>query len=145
MMIYKKLEENPKLWLFLTIFWMLFIFVLSTNHFSSERTTSKIDTKFPLRSSAHLFVYFVLGFLASGAVKHNFNWKHKLFITLFFCLFYAFTDELHQHFETERRFRLMDIATDTTGALGGILLYNFLYLRLISGYLSRKKSDFIRK
>lgn len=122
-MVFKKLKENPKLWLGLTIVWMVFIFVLSTNYFSSERTTDKLDTNIPLRSLAHLFVYFVLGFLASGAVKLNFNWKHKLLITLVFCVFYAFTDELHQHFETERRFRLIDLATDSVGAFAGILFY----------------------
>lgn len=108
----------------MTIVWMVVIFVLSTNHFSSERTTAKIDTHIPLRSLAHLFVYFVLGFLVSGTVNLNFNWKHKLLITLLFCVFYALTDELHQHFETERRFRLIDIATDSIGSFAGILFYN---------------------
>ena len=123
-MIYKKLEENPKLWLYLTIIWMVFIFVLSTNYFSSEITTAKIDTNIPLRFLAHLFVYFVSGFLASGAISLNFNWTHKLLITLLFCIFYAFTDELHQFFEPERRFRLIDLATDSVGAFVGILLYH---------------------
>lgn len=122
-MVFKKLKENPKLWLGLTIVWMVFIFVLSTNYFSSGRTTAKIDTEIPIRLLAHLFVYFVLGFLASGAVKLNFNWKHKLLIALLFCVFYAFTDELHQHFEAERRFRLIDLATDSIGAFAGILFY----------------------
>lgn len=122
-MILNKLENHPKLWLFLTFVWMVFIFVLSTNYFSSERTTAKIDTNFPLRVLAHLFVYFVLGFLSSGSVKLNFNWKQKLLIALLFCVFYAFTDELHQYFETERRFRLIDLATDSAGALAGILFY----------------------
>ncbi len=119
-----KLANHPQLWLFLTFVWMVFIFVLSTNHFSSGRTTAKIDTEIPLRLLAHLFVYFVLGFLASGAVKLNFRWKHKLLIALLFCVFYAFTDELHQHFEAERRFRFIDIATDSVGAFAGILLYH---------------------
>ncbi len=118
-----KLANHPKLWLFLTIIWMVFIFVLSTNHFSSGRTTAKIDAEIPIRLLAHLFVYFVLGFLSSGAVKLNFNWKHKLLITLLFCIFYAFTDELHQFFEIERRFRFIDIATDSVGAFAGILFY----------------------
>ena len=122
-MIFKKLEENPKLWLGLTIVWMVIIFFLSTNYLSSERTTAKIDTTIPFRDLAHLFVYFVLGFLASGAVNLNFNWKHKLLISLLFCIFYAFTDELHQYFETERRFGLIDIATDSVGACVGILFY----------------------
>jgi len=123
-MIFKKLEDHPKLWLGLTLVWMIVIFIFSTNFFSSERTTAKIDTSIPLRSLAHLFVYFVLGFLVSRAVKLNFDWKHKLLAAFFFCLFYAFTDKLHQFFETERRFRLIDIATDTIGSFAGILLYN---------------------
>lgn len=125
-MIFNKLENRPKLWLVLTFVWMVFIFVLSTNHFSSGRTTAKIDTEIPLRLLAHLFVYFVLGFLVSGAVKLNFNWKHKLLIALLFCVFYAFTDELHQHFEAERRFRLIDLATDSVGAFTGILFYRII-------------------
>ena len=121
----EKQEHRPQLWLILTIIWMAVIFVLSTNYFSSARTTAKIDTDIPLRFLAHLFVYFVLGFLSSGAVKHNFNWKHKLLITLLICIFYAFTDELHQHFETERRFRFVDIVTDSAGAAMGIIFYKF--------------------
>ncbi len=136
-----KLANHPKLWLILTTVWMAVIFMLSTNYFSSERTPSKIDTNIPLRSLAHLFVYLVLGFLASGAVNLNFNWKHKLLITLLFCIFYAFTDELHQFFEIERRFRFIDIATDTVGAFAGILFYNFLYLKLHNRYVSRSQSD----
>lgn len=119
----KKLTNRPKLWLILTTIWMAVIFMLSTNYFSSERTTANIDTEIPLRLLAHLFMYFVLGFLSSGSVKLNFNWKHKLLITLLFCIFYAFTDELHQHFEAERRFRLIDLATDSLGAFAGILFY----------------------
>lgn len=34
--------------------------------FSLERTTAKINTNFPLRSMAHLFVYLVLGFLVGA-------------------------------------------------------------------------------
>ncbi len=125
----------------MTIVWMIVIFVLSTNHFSSERTTAKIDIDIPLRFLAHLLVYFVFGFLASGTVNLTFNWKHKLLITLLFCVFYAFTDELHQFFETERRFRLIDILTDTVGALAGILFYNFLFLKLLNRNVSRSKFD----
>ncbi len=139
-MVFKKLEDHPKLWLGLTIVWMIVIFVLSTDYFSSERTTAKIDTDIPLRTLAHLFVYFVLGFLVSGAVNLNFNWKHKLLTALLFCIFYAFTDELHQLFEAERRFRLIDIATDTAGALAGILFYNFFYLKILKTFISKSKS-----
>ena len=124
-MIDKKRRENPKMWLGLTFAWMGVIFVLSTNYFSSERTTALLNTHLPLRALAHLIVYFVLGFLASRAVKLNFNWKYKLLITLLFCIVYAFTDELHQHFETERRFRFIDILTDSAGAFAGILFEKF--------------------
>ena len=125
----------------MTIVWMIVIFVLSTNHFSSERTTAKIDIDIPLRSMAHLFVYFVLGFLASGTVNLNFNRKHKLLFSLLFCLFYAFTDELHQFFETERQFRMSDIAIDSVGAVAGILFYDFLYVKLLNSHVSRSQSD----
>lgn len=136
-----KPENHPKLWLGLMIAWMIVIFVLSSNYFSSGRTTAKIDTNIPLRLFAHLFVYFVLGFLVSGAVNLNFNWKHKLLTALLFCVFYAFTDEVHQRFEPERRFRLIDIATDTVGALAGILFYNFLYLKHLNRRVSKSQSD----
>ena len=141
-MILKELDNHPKLWLIMTIVWMTAIFIFSTNHFSSERTTDKIDTGIPLRLMAHLFVYFVLGFLSSSTVNLNFNWKHKLFIALLFCVFYAFTDEFHQFFETERRFRLIDITTDTVGALTGILFYNFLYLKLINRLISKSRVQY---
>ena len=134
----KKLDHYPKFWLWGTIFWMAVIFVLSTNLFSAQRTTDKIDTEIPLRNIAHLVVYFILGFLSSGAVRLNFSWKQKWLITLFFCIFYAFTDEVHHFFELERRFRFIDIAIDSVGAFAGILFYNLLYLKLFKSRILRK-------
>ena len=110
-----------------TILWMIIIFILSTTYFSSQRTAhilDRISTEINFRFLAHLIVYTIFGFLASGAIQTNFSWKNKFLITLIVCILYAIMDEFHQNFEPERKFRLIDIKTDTVGAFVGILLYH---------------------
>ena len=82
------------------------------------------------RFIAHLLVYFILGFLASGAIRLNFTWKQKFIISLLFCILYSLSDEFHQHLVPERRFRLIDLSYDVLGSLAGILTYYCVYLRL---------------
>lgn len=81
---------------------------------------------------AHFIVYFILGFLSSGAIRSNFTWKNKFFITLLICVLFALTDELHQYLEPERVARMIDVVLDSASALAGIGFYFLFYLKLIT-------------
>ena len=120
-------NKFPRLWMAAVFLWMLVIFILSTSFFSSEQT-DKIDAPFNIRFLAHIVVYCILGFLASGAVELHSSWKHKFLITLTFCVIYALTDELHQYFEPNRAARLQDVIKDGVGAFLGILIHRRFYL-----------------
>jgi len=132
-MFIEKLDSRPKLWLWLTILWMILIIILSTPLFTPQKTanyTDKITTEINFRFIAHLMVYFVLGFLASGAIRLNSSWKNWLVMSIAICISYGVFDEIHQYFEPGRRLRLIDIATNIFGALIGILGHYFVFLRL---------------
>lgn len=132
-MLLEKLDNHPKLWLRLTILWMILIIILSTPLFTPQKTakyTDKITTEINFRFIAHLMVYFILGFLVSGAVRLNFIWKSKLVMSIAICILFSIFDEFHQYFEPGRRLRLIDIGTDSIGSLVGISVHYFVYLRL---------------
>ena len=111
------------------------MFVLSTTPFSGKRVsryTDWISTEIDFGLIAHFIVYFILGFLSSGAVRSNFNWKNKFLIILLICVLYAVTDEIHQYFEAERVARPIDVVLDSASALAGIGFYFLVYLKLIN-------------
>ncbi len=129
----EKFDNCPKYWLILSILWMIVIFILSTSLFSPQRTakvTDKITTEINFRFIAHLIVYFILGFLASGAIRLNFSFNNKFLFTMLACCLYGVFDEFHQYFEPARKFRLIDIITNSGGSSLGILSYYLVYLRL---------------
>ncbi len=126
-------DNYRKYWLILSIFWMIFIFILSTSLFSPQSTakvTDKITTEINFRFIAHLVVYFILGFLASGSIRLNFSFNNKFLFTVLVCFLYGVSDEFHQYFEPARKFRSIDIITNSGGSLTGILSYYLVYLRL---------------
>ena len=132
-MLIERLDSHPKQWLRLTILWMIFIIILSTPLFTPQNSAKykdKITTEINFRFIAHLVVYFILGFLLSGAVRLNFNWKKKLVMSIAICVLYSIFDELHQYFEPGRSLRLIDIATNIFGSLFGIFGHYLVFLRL---------------
>lgn len=72
-----------------------------------------------LRKLAHSFEYLVFSFLLFRALYfgHKFNFKKALFWSFFISIFYAFSDELHQHFVPGRQARLRDVGVDSLGAV----------------------------
>ena len=118
-------DNRSKSWIVATILWMIIIFILSTTYFSSQRTAhilERISTEINFRFLAHLIVYTILGFLASGAIQTNFSWKNKFLITLVVCILYAITDEFHQSFVYGRHAKIMDIGFDFIGMLLALYL-----------------------
>lgn len=88
--------------------------------------------EFLIRKSAHMVIFFLLGFsfyqtLASFDVK-----KRLLLITVLFCVFYAATDEFHQLFVDGRSAELRDVALDAIGGAAGAYAGR-LYGRITAG------------
>ena len=75
-----------------------------------------------VRKLAHFSIFAALGFFLFGAVRRTFD-KSCTLITILFCILYAVSDELHQLFVPGRSCQITDVATDTLGALAGMLVY----------------------
>ncbi len=80
-----------------------------------------------IRTLAHFSIFAALGFFASLTLTSFavFKLKNLVFSTLF-CVFYALSDEIHQHFVPGRAFQFSDILVDSLGCIVGILLVTCL-------------------
>lgn len=94
--------------------------------FSSLPTPSTSEIywqDFLVKKSAHAIEYAVLTTLVYRALWNSGNSrKNALFSAVFFSVFYAITDEIHQSFTPGREPRARDIIFDTIGALGAAYL-----------------------
>lgn len=142
---------KKKIFLGLTILWMIFIFYMSNqpSSISESQSGGFIDilcnipvigivikdlmkigmAEFLIRKSAHMFLYFVLSILIYNAINKDGRLKTYL-LSLLLTALYACTDEFHQLFITGRSGELRDILVDSTGALIGLVLI-FLISKLI--------------
>jgi VanZ family protein len=97
--------------------------------------------EFLIRKAAHFSVFFMLGFLlyrafwASGSTK-----LVGCFASLFFVLFYALTDEIHQAFTPNRTPLLEDVLLDFSGGLSGVTLALCIYV-IITYYRNKPKQN----
>jgi len=74
-----------------------------------------------LRKSAHLFVFFVLGFCTASAVKQLTGDRRRVFwVSFFWCSLYGAVDEVHQYFVPGRACMWQDWLIDTAGAFLGV-------------------------
>lgn len=143
---------NRKIYIGLSICWMMFIFYMSNqpSTVSSSQSGGFINmlcnipiigivlenlmkiglAEFLIRKSAHIFLYFVLAILLYMVVKRRSNIKDYLLAFILTTL-YACTDEFHQLFIPGRSGEFRDILVDSTGALIGLLLV-FLISKIIS-------------
>lgn len=82
-----------------------------------------------IRKCGHFTEYAILAVLIWRAVRpmdrRGWAWPDARFAVMI-CLAYAATDEFHQTFVPSRVGSVVDVAIDTTGAVGGILLLFFL-------------------
>ena len=139
-----RLKKNAYWWAAASLLLMIFIFVFSS--FPAEQSAgmsgSFLDGPLALlerwfgvsvspevkdvlhnllRKAAHLLIFVALGVCVANTVRHfTGRTKRVLLISLCWCSFYAFTDELHQHFVPGRAAMWQDWALDTAGALIGI-------------------------
>ena len=144
----------------LCIFWMGFIFYMSSNNgqISHEESTKVVNfiqdktiTKnsnvnkdtvnelkvkankldYIIRKNAHAFMYMVLAFLV-GSILFIFNKRgaDAIIYILFICLLYALTDEFHQSFIPGRTSLVSDVLVDFGGALIGLIFFYIAYYKI---------------
>lgn len=144
-----------KIVLFFLVGWLFLIFCLShepskktthtTNSFSetvlttinfcignvfSKKEIHDISTSLfvVVRKGAHIFLYFVLSILVFLFFKEVYIKKDLFLVTIFFCLFCACTDEIHQLFIEGRSGQIVDVFVDSIGILLG-LCSSFFYVK----------------
>lgn len=82
----------------------------------------------PVRKSAHLFIYFILGILIISLLREYRNIDMKVvLLAVFLGLLYACSDEVHQLFIKGRSCEVRDVLIDTVGVSLGVLLYSLIY------------------
>jgi VanZ family protein len=80
-----------------------------------SETAPYLNTVF--RTSAHFFLFGLLGVSLYFLFKANFSFKTNTFLVVMgLVAFLGFFDEVHQHFVPNRHPKITDIALDTLGA-----------------------------
>jgi VanZ family protein len=128
------------------IFWMGFIFWMSTGTFSSENTASYVETVLRFfipkisshelnsihalfRKSGHFIEYFILGLLLFRAFRGSSirSWNRRWsFFAVILVVLWAAGDELHQSFVLTRTASVSDMVIDIAG---GVLAQFAILLR----------------
>lgn len=140
------------IYMILTLLWMgmIFFFSMQNGRESKSLTVKSIDTFVsispikentkkknimidllinPVRKCAHFLEFMILGVLILLCIWETKKSNHSVKIAFILCLLYACTDEFHQLFIPNRTARVLDIFIDTLGALTGILLVEYMYLK----------------
>lgn len=127
--------------LILLISWMIIIFMMSNapsvesinqSNFITNIINKILNVKnielldFIIRKLAHLFEYSVLGILTINCLK-EYRIKNIIVLSIILCFIYACSDEIHQLFVVGRSGKFIDVIIDTSGAIIGVLVYNFIY------------------
>ena len=80
----------------------------------------------PVRKSAHLFIYLILGLLVYNFIVEFIPFNYKAFLfSMGISFLYACSDEVHQIFVSGRSGQISDVFLDSFGALLG---YCYLYI-----------------
>lgn len=126
----------------LVILWMTFIFIMSSFNSAESSSQSNIIVNFIVRlfnisnidvvslivrKLAHFTEYFILGVLVANMLRY---FDKRIYISIFICILYAISDEIHQLFVLGRSCQVLDILIDSIGSCSGIILFNklkFLY------------------
>jgi len=160
-----------KIVILLCLFWMGFIFYMSSNNGEiSHQESNKIVNLFEnrtknenseankstikeqqvkekrldylLRKNAHAFMYMILALLVSSVFfMYNKRGKNTIVYILFICLFYAVTDEFHQSFVPERTSAVSDVLVDLGGALIGLIYFYLAYYKIYERYVIKKRKN----
>lgn len=80
-----------------------------------------------IRKSAHFFAYFMLGAMTINALRiSRVSGSKGIVIAFIVCVLYAISDEVHQLFIPGRSGEVRDVLIDSTGAIVGIIFYQWL-------------------
>ncbi|MFA6197562.1 MAG: VanZ family protein [Patescibacteria group bacterium] len=83
-----------------------------------------------LRKGAHASEYAILAWLlCRAAVPRPVNYRIRYLVIFLIAAGYAVTDEWHQSFVFGRTATRYDVMIDTVGALAGILLHGWFFLK----------------
>lgn len=143
--------------LILVVLWMGVIFTFSSDN--ADKSTSKSDGViiniyktfhkgdlskkekqeiidkyvFPVRKAAHFTEYLILGILLISFINEYKALELKyILITIFICMLYAVSDEIHQLFISGRTAKILDVFIDTLGSTTGIFIYKFIKVKLLN-------------
>jgi VanZ family protein len=120
----KKLKTHINSWMPVFL-WMGIIYLLS----ATPNLGINYKWGFFLRKLAHIIEYFILVILLWRALKITFSWdKIKTYLwsgTL--SLFFAVSDELHQHYVATRCPSVTDVLIDTTGIMLALIIIHTLF------------------
>ena len=147
------MKIRKRIFIILTIAWMIIIFLMSSQPAPDSTETSlavghavctlfvpgyskmstddqlqlakKIDH--PVRKTAHATEYAILAAI-SGMYDNMVRIKHNL-ISLGFTTAYAVSDEIHQYFVPGRACMMTDVMIDLSGALVGLILVSLVKKR----------------
>ncbi len=102
---------------------------LTGGELSKEELTYYRDLYvFPIRKSAHLFLYFMLGVSVLLFLKEYGSIQKKgILISICFVFIYACSDEIHQLFVPDRSGEIADVLLDTLGGYLGIMILYYYY------------------
>ena len=148
---------RKRIFLVLTLVWMVFIFYLSHQPatISASQSGGFMDmlTKLPMigglldelmklsfaefliRKSAHMFLYFVLAILIYMSISKGNSYKYYI-LAFVLSAMYACSDEIHQLFIVGRSGEIRDVLVDSTGALIGLIIV-YLY----NTYIKKKSNS----
>ena len=119
----------------LVVFWMIFIFVMSSfdanessnqSNFIVNIIVNVFDIKnmdllsFIIRKLAHFIEYLILGILIYNLIK---DYNYKVYLAIILCMLYAISDEVHQLFVPGRSCQIFDMIVDCLGSITGIYLF----------------------
>lgn len=99
-----------------------------------------------LRTLAHGFIFFILGWLVSRAfARIEINDIRNAILSLIVSLLYAVSDELHQAFIPGRASQLSDFFVDGAGILLAVLLYQVITtIRFLRAELQVERDEDLR-
>ncbi|MGN0162267.1 MAG: VanZ family protein, partial [Candidatus Ornithomonoglobus sp.] len=81
-----------------------------------------------IRKCAHFSEYAVLGISSYVSIRFltDKSARYVRIYAILFCMLYAVTDEIHQHFVPGRTERIFDVFVDTCGAATGVIIITAL-------------------
>jgi VanZ family protein len=107
----------------LTVFYMLLIFYLS--HQPSLPQPEAFEEVPAFDKFEHMFEYFILGGLMFLSLRYAGTERYRRMAWMYAitgAIVYAFTDEVHQFFVSERVLDMIDLLADCTGILIAVFL-----------------------